>query len=251
MREGKGRLCFWLFVFGISVAFFHILPALLTRYLAWPLSWGDMLDFLTPFAIIPLATILYFQSQRIIDSTSNHRQGQPSLKILTKIIIAFGFLCYAEGHGLHLSANSIARLLVNMKESDVYRATYLYDEVISHFIWIIGLFLISVALLLIASKHLHMSLSGQNYSFLFAGAAAYGFAFTLEAIEGQTVIFTFPAAGAGFLLAFLFCWKKRREGFQNPVLLFFIAAYLLSLLLFLSWGVSHSGFPQFSELGWI
>lgn len=249
--ENKSRLCFWLFVFGISVAFFHILPALLTSYLVWPLSWGDMIDFFTPFAIIPLATIVYFQSQKIVDSTLTSDKGQPSLKILIKIIIASGFLCYAEGHGLHLSANSIARLLVNMKESDVYRATYLYDEIISHFIWIIGLFLISVALLLIASKPLHMSLSGQNYSFLFAGAAGYGFAFTAEAIEGQTVIFAFPASGAGFLLAFLFYWKKRREGFQNPILLFFIAAYLLSLLLFFIWGVSHSRFPQFSELGWI
>ena len=38
-------------------------------------------------------------------------------------------------------------------------------------------------------------------------------------------------------------------------LIFFIAgfliAYFLSMLLFTCWGISQSGFPQFSELGWI
>jgi len=45
--------------------------------------------------------------------------------------------------------------------------------------------------------------------------------------------------------------KRIKQRTQNPVLFFFLIAYLISTLLFLYWGMSHSGFPQFSELGWI
>ncbi|HEB36848.1 MAG TPA: hypothetical protein ENI18_13580 [Candidatus Aminicenantes bacterium] len=95
------------------------------------------------------------------------------------------------------------------------------------------------------------SLTWKNFVFLSLGAAFYGFAFTANGIEGQTVIFTFPAAGAGFLLALLFYFHRKKEGNQNPFIFFFMSGYFLSLILFAYWGISRSGFPQFSELGWI
>ena len=117
--------------------------------------------------------------------------------------------------------------------------------------WDGGVFLISVALIIAAYKISFKSLSWKNFTFLALGAAFYGFTFTTNGIEGQTVIFTFPAAGFGFFLALFLYFQRKKEGNQNPFLLFFLSAYILSLLLFAYWGISRSGFPQFSELGWI
>jgi len=251
MKEDKDILCFWLFAYGFIFAFFQIMPAFLTGFLKSPLTWGDTLDFLTPFAVVPLAYILYSRANKILHSLQPQQPSPRTLRVLAKVLLAIGFILYVDGHGLHLSSNSIARLLHDMKESELYKATYLFDEIISHFIWDGGIFLISVALIIAAYKISFKSLSLRNMASLALGATFYGFTFTTNGIEGQTVIFTFPAAGFGFLLALLLYFQRRKEGNKNPFLLFFLSAYFLSLLLFAYWGISRSGFPQFSELGLI
>jgi hypothetical protein len=251
MRNGNDNLYLWLFLYGVFLAFFHLLPPLLTRFFLWPLSWGDTLDFLTPFAVIPFAYGLYSCLNRISQSSYSQKSSARSSNIMAKIILAVGFLSYVEGHGLHLAANSIARLLRGMEGTNVFKATYLFDEVISHFIWIVGLYLISLGLILLAWRLSFQPVFRKGMIFLSAGAILYGFTYTLEAIEGQTVIFAFPAAILTFLFALFLYRRGKRENSRNPILLFFMSAYFLSLLLFLYWGISRSGFPQFSELGWI
>ncbi|MGD2245031.1 MAG: hypothetical protein PVI11_00635 [Candidatus Aminicenantes bacterium] len=251
MCNERDNLCIWLFLYGLFLAFFHLLPPFLTRFFLWPLSWGDTIDFLTPFAVLFFAYGLYSRLNRISKSSLNPVSSAPSLNILAKVILAVGFLSYVEGHGLHLSANSIARLLQGMEGTNVFKATYLFDEVISHFIWIVGLYLISLGLVLLAWRLSFQPLIRKSLILLSAGAVLYGFTFTLEAIEGQTVIFAIPAAILGFILALILYRGRKREKSRNPILLFFMGAYFLSLLLFLYWGISQSGFPQFSELGWI
>lgn len=251
MKEDRDIFCFWLFTYGFFFAFFHIIPVFLSSFLKKPLTWGDALDFLTPFAVVPLAYILYSRATKILHSAQSQIPPRRTLKSLAKVFLGIGFLFYVDGHGLHLSSNSIARLLQYMKGSELFKATYLFDEIISHFMWDGGVFLISVGLILTAYKLSIKSLSGKNLVFLSFGAAFYGFTFTANGIEGQTVIFTFPVAGAGFLLSLLLYFKRKKEGSQNPFLLFFLSAYFLSLLLFAYWGISRSGFPQFSEIGWI
>lgn len=251
MRNESDNLCTWLFLYGAFLAFFHLLPPFLTPFFLWPLSWGDTLDFLTPFAVIAFAYGLYSRLNKISRSSSSADSSGRSLNILAKVILAVGFLSYVEGHGLHLSANSIARLLQGKEGTDLYYATYLFDEVISHSIWIVGLYLISLGLILLAWRLPFQPFIRKSTLLLSAGAILYGFTYTLEAIEGQTVIFAFPAAILGFLFALILYTRRKRENSRNPLLLFFIGAYFLSLLLFLYWGISQSGFPQFSELGWI
>jgi len=251
MKEDRDILCFWLFTYGFIFAFFHIMPVFLNNFLKKPLTWGDTLDFLTPFAVVPLAYILYSRADKILHSLQPQHPSRRTLRGLAKVLLAVGSILYVDGHGLHLSSNSIARLLQHMKESELFRATYLFDEIISHFMWDGGFFLISVGLILLAYKLSIKNLSGKNLAFLSLGAAFYGFTFTANGIEGQTVIFTFPAAGVGFLLSLLLYFKRKKEGSQNPFLLFFLSAYFLSSLLFAYWGISRSGFPEFSKLGWI
>jgi hypothetical protein len=251
VKKDKDILCFWLLAYGFFYAYFHIVPPFLKTFLKSPLTWGDTLDFLTPFAVIPLAYILYSRAAKISRSLQPQQTTNRALRILPKVLLAIGFLLFVDGHGLHLSANSIARLLHDMKESELYKATYLFDEIISHFMWDGGVFLISVALIIAAYRISFKSLTWKNFAFISLGAVFYGFAFTANGIEGQTVIFTFPGAGAGFLLALLLYFKRKKEGNQNPFLFFFMSGYLLSLVLFAYWGISRSGFLQFSELGWI
>lgn len=248
MAEEKNVSCVGLFTFGIVIAFFHVIPALLFPYLKSPLTWGDTLDFLTPFAVIPLAYLLFYSARRTLRSLNDPDRMQ---SLVAKIILAFGFLLYVDGHGLHLSSNSIARLMQGMKESALFNATYLFDEIISHFMWDAGVFLISIGLMMIALRLPFESLSGSNIAFVCTGAAFYGFNFTVNGIEGQTVVFTLPAAFVGCLSAFILYTRGRRKGLHNPFYLFFMVAYFVSVVLFLYWGISRSGFPQFSELGWI
>ena len=138
-----------------------------------------------------------------------------------------------------------------MKDTELYRATYFFDEIVSHFMWHGGIFLISISLIIVTYKLPLKFLTKSNIALLAIGAAFYGFNFSVDGIEGQTVIFAFPAAGFGSILALYLYLRRKREGSQNPFLLFFFIAYLVSLLLFAYWGISYSGFPQFSELGWI
>jgi hypothetical protein len=251
MNRDSDLLCIWLFGFSFLLAFFHILPPFLTSFFLWPLSWGDALDFLTPFVVIPSAFMIYSRLRTISLSLFGQESSTRTLNIAGQIVLAVGFLCYAEGHGLHLSANSLARLLQDARDSEIFKATYVYDEIISHFIWITGLFLISLSLILLAFKLSLQSLSWKKTVLLLTGAAFYGFTFTVEAIEGQTVVLAFPAAAAGFLLTFFLYLRRRKQRVENLLLLFFAIAYFLSLALFTYWGLSRSGFPQFSELGWI
>jgi len=248
MKNKKNKLFLWFFAFGFLFAFFHIMPALLTRFLRSPLTFGDALDFLTPFAVIPLAYGLYYQISKTFQSEPSLSKRQ---RRAARIILALAFLLYADGHGLHLSSNSIARLIQNREGSELFKATYLYDEIISHFMWDGGVYLISIGLIVVALRIAFQPISRSDQALLLAGAIFYGFTFTVNGIEGQTVLFTFPAAVFCFILSFLLYKKSQKKGIQNPVLLFFLSAYFLSSLLFTYWGLSHSSFPQFSELGWI
>ncbi|UCC41323.1 MAG: hypothetical protein JSV96_07840 [Candidatus Aminicenantes bacterium] len=248
MREDKNTLCFLLLLYGVIFALFHDLPAFLKSFFRKPLTWGDTLDFLTPFVVIPLVYFLYHRIKKILHSLPRSPKKQITL---TSVMLGFASLLYVDGHGLHLSSNSVARLLQNMKETELYKANYLFDEIISHYIWHTGIFLISISLIILAYMLPLKTLSISNIVLLSIGAAFYGFNFSVDGIEGQTVVFSILTAGLGFLLASYLYLRRKKEGAQNPVLLFFSIGYFMSLLLFAYWGISHSGFPQFSELGWI
>lgn len=251
MKEDKNSLSFFLFVFGLAFSFFHIVPSFLPSFLKKPLTWGDTLDFLTPLAVVPLAYFIYFLTRKSLRSQGLLGSSSRILRVLAKVLLSLGFLLYVDGHGLHLGANSIARLIQKTENPELFRATYLFDEIISHIIRDGGVILISVGLILFAIKLTFKSLNWKNLTFVSLGAVFYGFTFTANCIEGQTVIIYFPAAVIGFLLSLFLYLKDRKKSIHNPVLLFFLSSYFLSILLFSYWGISQSGFPQFSELEWI
>jgi hypothetical protein len=251
MEEIKNRISSILFFFGLAYAFFHIVPAFLPALFKKPLTWGDTLDFFTPLAVVSLAFFLYSQIKKALQSQGSLETSHKTARKLAKALLGLGFLLYIDGHGLHLAANSLARLFQNEVGSEFYNAAYLLDEIISHYIMNGGMILISAGLIFFALDLSFKSLSGKSFFLLSFGAVFYGFNFTVNCIEGQTVALGISASGLGFLLTSYFYYKNRKNSPNNSIHLFYLSAYFLSLILFAYWRITQSGFPQFSELGWI
>jgi hypothetical protein len=241
-------VCRWLFIYGFVYAFFQIMPAFIPGHFAGPVSRGDAFDFLTPLAVIPVALAVFNKLRKAAekDGRASFRSSKWSVAVFV-----LGLICYVEGHGLHLSANAIDRLLGGQENTALHQSVYIYDEVISHFIWDSGVLIIAAGLILAGIRVRFPRLSWAQWAFLGGGAACFGFAYAVNAIEGQTVVLTFPAA---VLMALICLWiygrgRRRRE--HNAAALFFLMGFLLSALLFAYWGIAHPGFTEFSELGWI
>jgi hypothetical protein len=245
MEDCKNNVSEWLLLYGFTFAFFGIMPALVPGMWKSPITKGDALDFLTPLAVMSVALIL-FHKMKTRWLNEGHSRG---IKTAAMISFAAGVIFYVEGHGVHLPSNSLARLME--PKTAIYKAAYLYDEILSHYIWDGGVILISAGLIILASRISFPPLSIANYLFIGLGAASYGFTFTCNGIEGQTFPLTFPAAVIGMTVALVLYLKNKKTGRPNPVLLFFLFGYLIGVILFAYWGISHPGFPEFSAIGWI
>jgi len=235
----------WLILYSGCFSFFGIMPALITSVWKSPITWGDALDFLTPLAVIPVALALFLKIQAQ-PSVATRSLG---VKVIATTFFILGLILYIEGHGIHLPSNSISRLMD--PGTPVYKAAYLFDEVISHYIWDSGVITISIGLILLAAPVSFQPMTGGNYFLIFLGAALYGFTYICNGIEGQTVPLTFPTAIIGTVASSILYFKSKKAGRANPVLLFFSLGYLVSTILFAYWGISHPGFPEFSAIGWI
>jgi len=241
-------ICRWLFVYGFIYAFFQIMPALIPGHFAGPVSRGDAFDFLTPLAVIPVALAVFYKFRKAAGTES---RALSKFSKWSVPVFVLGLIFYVEGHGLHLSANSIDRLLGGQEDTALHQSVYIYDEVISHFIWDSGVLIIAAGLILAGTRVHFPRLSPLQWTFLGGGAACFGFSYTVNAIEGQTVILTLPAAVLMSLVCFWVYRRGRHGGEYNAAALFFLMGFLLSVLLFVYWGITHPGFPEFSALGWI
>jgi hypothetical protein len=235
-------------MYGFVYAFFQIMPAFIPGHFAGPVSRGDAFDFLTPLAVIPVALAVFFKLRKAAET-----EGRASFRSSKWSVAVFvlGLICYVEGHGLHLSANAIDRLLGGQENTALHQSVYIFDEVISHFTWDSGVLIIAAGLILAGTRVHFPRLSWARWAFLGGGAACFGFSYAVNAIEGQTVVLTFPAAVLMSLICLWIYGRGRRRREHNVAALFFLMGFLLSALLFAYWGIVHAGFPEFSELGWI
>jgi hypothetical protein len=239
-QNHTSNLSIWLFCFAFAYAFMHVVPAFLTHDIKHRLTTGDLLNFFTPFVIIPLAWKLYFVI-RAARSPSDR-----AVRIAT-IILFFSSIFYINGQGMNLSANAIARHLVEMEETPLYWLAYFFDEKMGHIFWHLGVLGISISFLLLA---VNLQTIPTNWP-AFAGAPFYSFAYFTDAVEGQTVALLLPSAILILGGIVLHLKKQPNSLKRNPVLLFFLVGYVIAIVLFLIWRIWQGGFPQFSELGWI
>ncbi len=229
------RLSIVIIIFAIAFTVLFICPPFLDKpFVFYPLmKVADVFDVLTPLVLLPLYWLLF-------------RMGQPKPINLSGMVIFFIFAAlWVQGQGMHLSANSIHHLVEGMEATDVYTLTYFYDEVLSHYIWHIGIMGLSAFIIYRQWQNSYTDEQVPLWPILLAGVI-HGFTLFLIVIEAGTA----PLGVTFALLAGLFglIWGRGKMR-QRPVATFFFISYFVATLFFIGWGIYWQGLPQFSEVG--
>lgn len=244
--NNSNGLTTWLLLYASSYAFFHIIPAFLIFDIKNGLMVADLFDLITPF----IMALLIYRIYRILLPLI--AKGISSFfRWIINILLIFGIITFVEGHGMHLSANAIARYLTPAKDFPIFNLTYYFDEILSHIFWGGGLILLSVGIVLMGFAMSKESLSEHRYGSILTGSLLYGFSYFVNAVEGQTVVFTFPMAVTIPTLIGIIIQRQGKSVQKNPVLSFFMFSYIIATCFFLIWTIWQKGFPQFGEIGWI
>ncbi len=221
--------------FSVAFALLLLSPTFLSKQFGpFPLmKVGDVTDILTPLILIPLYWLLYRVNDKKIPGLVEN--------------IAFLILsaAWVEGHGMHLSANSIGNLMKNLNGGSVQELTNFYDEVLGHYLWHTGV--MGLSALLIFRQWQQPFVREQSGLILECVAGIiYGFTYFAIVIEGNTALLGVLFAVLVTLFGLTFGRKHLR---QQPILTFFLVAYLMATLLFLGWAIRWGGLPEFSKIG--
>ncbi len=162
--------------------------------------WGDWIDLLTPWAVVPTALAA------LAVAGTDRRGWCTALS---------GALLYVQGHGVHLSANSIGNV-----RGDA-RPVHLWDEVVGHRLWYAGAALLVVALVRA------VPLRATPGALLLA--VATGLTWTTNALEGTTAVESLIVAVG------LVAWRPRDR--------LVLAAFGTSAALLAAYGIWQGGFP--------
>lgn len=208
----------WLVLLTLAYGFFHHVGTLLAG--AGEIGdtrWADWVDLLTPFAVcIAVAGAL---------------RGAGASRGTWTAYLLFVIL-YAEGKGLHVSANSISNDLGSPHPAVVE----LWDEKVGHYLWYAGFAgLVAVLASALADRR------PRGGALAYLCAAVVGFTHFTNSVEGQTAWF-----GIAVAVVFTGWGLFTRDGMGR----YLLAAYALALTLFAVFGIWQGGFPEFSELGW-
>ena len=174
--------------------------------------WTDWLDLLTPYAVLlPAAATL-------LSAVAGLRPWA---------VYLVGAVMYADGHGIHLAANSIGRTAPGP-------AAHLWDEVVGHYIWYAGWILVLAALTAVLARR-----ALPRGAFPFAVALLVGTTMATNALEGGTVALMLTS-GAVFLFI---GWRTRlRLGRLLMV------TYGLAFMIVAAYGLRFGGLPQPSDI---
>lgn len=222
-------------VFAVIFLVFSFGPPLLgIPFTPYPLmKIADVFDIFTPLVLLPLYWLLY-------------RSGQKEPLKLPGIIVFFMFAAFwVEGQGIHLSANSVGHLLEGMKNSDVFKLTYFYDEVLGHYLWHLGVVGLSAVIIYRQWQNPATGEKALTWSFILAGVI-HGFSLFSVFLEGGTA-----PLGLSFsvlLVLFFSVWGRKRIR-QQPLIMFFFISYAVAVIFFAGWSIFWGGLPQFSEVG--
>lgn len=179
--------------------------------------WEDYADLLTPYVVVGPALAALARTG-----------ARPAAWVLGLL----GGAMFFSGHGLHLSANSIA-----FATGDADPA-YLWDEQVGHHLWFAGL-----TLLLVVVVRAVDDLPLPDGPWAEALAVLVGLTWAANVVEGGVVPFG-SALAAGLTV---YGWRGRRR----PTGRLLALAFGLSLVLVAVYGLLQDGFPQPSELGWL
>ncbi len=181
---------------------------------------ADWVDLLTPFVVVlPLLWFVWVQPPR-----RGHR-----------VLAAVGAVLYVEGHGIHLSANSISNALGAGAGGQASATAHLWDEVVGHYLWYLGLAVVlAVCALSVRGRPLAVPPLASA-----VGGALCGLTWATNGLEGGTAVFSLACAVG--LVALV---DRQRSGLSVPVL----AAAAVAVAVLGGYGLVHGGFPQPSSL---
>lgn len=220
-------------VFSLVFTLFFIGPALLGGDFApFPMmTMGDVLDILTPIVLMPLYYLL-FRAVR-------DKQNAIGLSVTFVILSAI----WVEGQGMHLGANAIGHHLSNISSTVAYKLTYFLDEVLSHYIWHLGIVGLALFLIYAQWKNPYEDPWKPGGTVILA-AALHGLTLFLIFIEGGTC-----PLGALFCLTvvcLVIGWGRTKLR-SEPIVSFFFITCMLTLILIAGWTIAWGGCLQISE----
>lgn len=233
--DAQRRLARLTLTFAIAFAAFVVTPAFLGGpFPAYPLmSGGDALDLLTPLVLLPL----YWRMFRIAPE-----RAPTGRQVLLFVVLS---ALWVEGQGMHLAANSIARLAPAATGSPAGTLTHFYDEGLSHYLWHVGL--VGLSALLIHRQWTAPFAAGRSGLGLeIAAGIIHGLNYFITIVEAATAPLGVPFAAGVVAFTLL---RGRRELGRQPILAFYFVAYLVASLCFLGWGLYWGGLPEFSKVG--
>lgn len=229
------RLPRLILLFSILFLLFLILPAFLwNNCRIIPLmSQGDALDILTPLVLLPLYWLLFW-----------YASGE-KVRLVESLVFVLLAGLWAEGQGMHLSANSIGHLLAEFTHGDAYILTGFYDEVLSHYLWHLGIF--GMAALLVYLEWRQKQAQGQ---------VAWGWIVPAGVVHGLTLFAIVIEAGTAPIGIFftiiiplvILIWGRDKLK-TGPLTSFYFISCLLALLLIAGWCIYWGGCPEFSDVG--
>jgi len=226
---------------ALSLIFLLLLIFFRVPFQLQPLmSWQDALDVLTPLVLIPIYWLMFRFSA----------SGRPTL--VDEIAFLALAVLWVMGHSLHLSANSISNLVEALQRSgeiditgtSIYTLTYFYDELLSHYLWHIGI--IGFAALLIYREWRQPAGQATVWWQALLGGLLYGFTCFCIFLEGNTVAIGLPFTLIIVLISLI--WGRSRLK-QQPVLAFFFVSCLVALLFLAGWFLYWGDFRPFSAAG--
>jgi hypothetical protein len=142
-------------------------------------QWADWLDLAVPWLVLgPAAATMW--------------AARPTNWAWA--IFGVGVVAYASGHGIHLAANSIGN-----EHPDP--TSHLWDEVVGHYLWFIGVALVLAALTLTMNDR------PRPHPIGYLLAVGVGLTWASNAVGGGTVVFSLAVA----IATSAYGWVRRRE----------------------------------------
>jgi hypothetical protein len=237
------RALILLSTFAVLIFVTAFLPPILTAMIRRPnpssMSLGEWLDLLTPILLIVTIVLLLHEVAR---NEANTQAIFPDA--LPLAIMLLGAILSVSGQGIHLPANSLSHFLTGERDGTVYQLNYFYDEVLSHYLWHGGGFILVLGLALFEIQH---PFAGAEYHKIWLAIPILFFSFTYSfaALEGGTVRLILPLSCVSALGLLLLASKSQVSfGELLPIGLFATISFALITIVLTVYGLHFHGFPQ-------
>lgn len=226
------RLPWALLAYALALAVFLLAPPRLTGEpgLFPGFTWQEAVDLVTPIVVIVLAWLV-----------ADLAGGLGRLGTILFLVIA---AVWVEGQAIHLATNGIGDTLDACGPREAFydtvpgALTHWYDEWLSHWLWHAGWAALSILLLAVGSRP-SAAAAGAGTWLAVAAGLVHGFVFGVVTIEGETyplgIVLSLVLLGWGAL-------ELQRGPRGRPVVVFFVASSLVTLVGYLFWAVAY-GWP--------